>query len=54
MILLYLQTQAVRTRTREVELGASMNAWLGAMGIKVGGKTYQIVREQSRKIFAAA
>ena len=50
MILLYLQTQAVKTRSREVELGASMNAWLGAMGITVGGKTYQIVREQSRRI----
>jgi Plasmid encoded RepA protein len=50
MILLYLQTQAVRTRSREVELGTSMNAWLTAMGIPVGGKTYQIVREQSRRI----
>jgi hypothetical protein len=50
MILLYLQTQAVRTQSREVELGASMNAWLTAMGIPVGGKTYQIVREQSRRI----
>ena len=39
MILLYLQTQAVRTRSREVELGASMNAWLTAMGIPIGGKT---------------
>ena len=50
MILLYLQTQAVRTRSREVELGASMNAWLTAMDIPVGGKTYQLVREQSRRI----
>lgn len=50
MILLYLQTQAVRTRSREVELGASMNAWLKAMDIPVGGKTYQAVREQSRRI----
>jgi replication initiator protein len=50
MILLYLQTQAVKTRSREVELGASMNAWLGAMNIPIGGKTYQIVREQSRRI----
>ncbi|MDO9711791.1 replication protein RepA [Paracraurococcus lichenis] len=50
MILLYLQTQAVRTRSREVELGASMNAWLNAMDIPAGGKTYQIVREQSRRI----
>src|SRR5690348_2392094 len=50
MILLYLQTQAVKTRSREVELGASMNAWLNAMDIPAGGKTYQIVREQSRRI----
>lgn len=50
MILLYLQTQAVRTQSREVELGASMNAWLKAMDIPVGGKTYHAVREQSRRI----
>lgn len=50
MILLYLQTQAVRTRSREVALGSSMNAWLTAMDIPIGGKTYQIVREQSRRI----
>jgi hypothetical protein len=50
MIVLYLQTRAVKTRSREVELGASMNAWLNTMGITVGGKTYQIVREQSRRI----
>jgi len=50
MILLYLQTEAVKTQSREVELGASMNAWLTAMNIPVGGKTYQIVREQARRI----
>lgn len=50
MILLYLQTQAVRTRSREVELGTSMNAWLHAMGIPVGGRTYRAVREQSLRI----
>jgi hypothetical protein len=27
-----------------------MNAWLTTMGIPIGGKTYQIVREQSRRI----
>ena len=50
LILIYLQTEAVKTRSREVELGGSMNAWLGAMGITVGGKTYQLVREQARRI----
>ena len=44
LILIYLQTEAVKTRSREVELGASMNAWLGAMGITVGGKTYSRCR----------
>ena len=50
MILLYLQTQAVRTRSRDVELGTSMNAWLCAMDIPVGGKTYRLVREQAHRI----
>ena len=50
MILFYLQTQAVRTQSRDVELGASMNAWLGVMGIPVGGNTYRLVREQSHRI----
>ena len=52
IILLYLQTEAVRTRSREVELGRSMNQWLTAMGIDNGGKTYRLVREQSRRLTA--
>jgi hypothetical protein len=50
MILLYLQTEAVKTRSREIELGRSMNRWLAAMGIDNGGKTYRLVREQSRRL----
>lgn len=50
MILLYLQTEAVRTRSREVELGRSMNQWLKSMGIEVGGKSYRLVREQSHRL----
>ena len=50
IILLYLQTEAVRTRSREVELGRSMNHWLASMGIDNGGKTYKLVREQSRRL----
>lgn len=50
MILLYLQTQAVKTQSREVELGSSMNAWLKVMGITVGGKTYNSVRDQAKRI----
>lgn len=49
MILLYLQTEAVKTRSRDIELGRNMNQWLATMGIEaVGGKTYRLVREQSK------
>lgn len=50
MILLYLQTEAVRTRSREVELGRSMNGWLTTMGVNNGGKGYSQVREQSWRL----
>ena len=50
LIMLYLQTEAVRTRSREVELGRSMNGWLTTMGVNNGGKGYSLVREQSRRL----
>jgi hypothetical protein len=50
MILLYLQSEAVKTRSREVELGRSMNAWLKTMDIDNGGKSYKLVREQSKRL----
>ena len=50
MILLYLQTEAVRNRSREVELGTSMQAWLQAMGLAKGGKTYHTVKEQAKRV----
>lgn len=50
MILLYLQTQAVKTKSRDVELGSSMNAWLTTMGVPIGGRTYKSVREQASRI----
>ena len=52
LILLYLQTEAVRTNTPEVELGRSMKSWLGRMNLTTGGKTYQLVSEQARRISA--
>lgn len=50
LILLYLQTQAVRTNSPVVELGRSMNQWLDRMGVAVGGKTYTEVRNQAERI----
>ena len=52
LILLYLQTEAIRTSSAEVELGRSMNAWLSKMEIAIGGRTYQLVAEQARRISA--
>jgi len=50
LILLYLQTEAIRTGSAEVELGRSMNAWLSRMGLAIGGRTYQLVAEQARRL----
>ena len=49
-ILLFLQSEAVRSKSREIELGRSMKAWLDLMGLSLGGKTYRLVGEQSRRI----
>ena len=50
LILLYLQTEALRTGSREIELGKSLRAWLKRMGIAVGGKSVADVREQAERI----
>lgn len=54
MILLYLQTEAVRTNSREVELGRSMRDWLGRMGLSWGGETGRALREQANRIAACS
>jgi len=50
LILLYLQTQALRSRSREVELGRSMREWLRRMGIAQGGKSIREVRDQATRL----
>lgn len=49
-ILLFLQSEAVKKGSREVELGRSMRVWLGSMGLSIGGTTYRMVNEQARRI----
>src|SRR6195952_2382307 len=49
-ILLFLQSEAVRTGSREITLGRSMRVWLGTMGLSIGGMTYRMVTEQARRI----
>ncbi|WP_174247418.1 replication protein RepA [Acidisphaera sp. L21] len=50
LILLYLQTEALRTKSREVELGRSMRNWLERLNVSYGGKTGQSVRDQAERI----
>ena len=50
LILIYLQSEALRTGSRDVELGGSLRAFLGRLGVSVGGKTARLVREQAERI----
>ncbi len=50
LILIYLQSEALRTGSRDVELGGSLRAFLGRLNISVGGKTTRLVREQAERI----
>ena len=52
VILLYLQSEAIKTNSREIELGSSMRQWLDRMGIERGGKTYRAFRDQAARISA--
>lgn len=52
MILFFLQTQAIETGSREIELGRSMRAWMETMGLAVGGETARSLREQAARISA--
>lgn len=54
MILFYLQTQAVRTGSREIALGRSMRDWMERMGLTVGGETARSLREQAARISACS
>lgn len=50
LILIYLQSEALRTNCREVEIGGSLRAFLGRVGVSVGGKTAAVVKDQAERI----
>ena len=50
LIMFYLQSEALRTGSRDVVLGRSMRDWLARMGITIGGKSLKDVREQAERI----
>ncbi len=49
LILIYLQSEALRTGNRRVELGRSLRVWLGRMDIPIGGKSMIEVRDQCER-----
>lgn len=50
LIMLYLQSEALRTQSRQVELGRSMRDWLSRMSVPIGGKSLIAIREQAMRI----
>lgn len=50
LILIYLQTRALETSCREVELGRSLRQFLSRLGLEQGGRTNRAVREQIERI----
>jgi hypothetical protein len=50
LILIFLQSEAIRTQSREIELGRSLRAWLAKLGIAVSGPSAAAVRDQAERI----
>jgi hypothetical protein len=50
LIMLFLQSEALRTKSRQVTLGRSMRDWLTRMGVPIGGKSMSMIRDQAERI----
>lgn len=50
LVLLYLQSESLRLNSKTVPLGRTMHAWLGRLGISIGGKSMAAVRDQAERI----
>ncbi len=46
LALVHIATQAIRTRSRTVDVGSSVNAFLTELGLDNGGKAYGQIRQQ--------
>ena len=52
VILLFLQTQALEQRSREIEVGSTTYAWLRRLGLGAGGQEYRRFGEQMLRLLA--
>ena len=50
LIMFYVQSEALRTSSREINLGRSMNQWLHRMGVPLGGKSILSIKDQAERI----
>ena len=50
LMLVFLQSEALKTRSRFVELGRSMRQWLLSMGVRDCGTNYKVVADQAERI----
>jgi hypothetical protein len=50
LLMFYIQSEAIRTGSKEVHLGRSLNAWMLKMGISIGGKSMNSIRDQADRI----
>src|ERR1019366_3016418 len=50
LICLYLQSEALKTNRRAIELGKTLHAWLRKLDIPIGGKSMAAVRDQAERI----
>ncbi|PWC32829.1 replication protein RepA [Azospirillum sp. TSO35-2] len=54
LVLLYLQTKAIQTNSREVPLGRSMHDWMRSLNVSTGGKNYRDLKEQCNRLSACS
>jgi hypothetical protein len=52
IIMIYLQTEAVKNNSPSIYTGRSMKDWMKRMNINVGGKTYKNIKEQVARIYS--
>lgn len=53
LLLAWLTTEAVKTQSRELELGDSMSAFMAELGISRQGSNITSLKNQSRRLFAS-
>jgi len=53
LVLLYLQTEAVKSQSPRIEVGPSMRAWLHRLGVSTGGKSYRDLKKHMLRFNAA-